>query len=142
MVETRFAVRTVTRGLLVAGSLMALSLSVIVAQSPQQQRVDIRFEFAAAGKDLPAGSYRVTMAKDKTGHVELVLFGKGTETHVPVVTRLAPLGGTINSTKLVFDSVDGGRTLSEVWLPSFDGFLVHATEGEHKHEVLAEGKAN
>lgn len=142
MNDSSNAVRTAARGLFLTGLLVALSLSAVAAQSPMQNKVDVRFEFSAAGQDLPAGSYRVTMGKDEAGQVELVLQSKGSETRVPVITRLAPVGGPTRDVKFVFDTTDGKRTLSEVWLPTFDGFLVNAAKGEHEHVMVDESTEN
>lgn len=135
----KYAVRSVTRGLLVISLLAVLSLSVISAQS-LANKVDVGFQFTAGGQDLPAGSYRVKMAKDDSGQVKLILLGQGTETHLPVITRLASVGGPTRFVQLVFDSSEDKRTLSEVWLPMFDGFLVSAAQGQHDHDVVDEAK--
>ena len=37
---------------------------------------------------------------------------------------------------LAFDKVGDQRILSEVWLPDHEGALVHATPGEHTHEII------
>jgi hypothetical protein len=36
----------------------------------------------------------------------------------------------------VFDKVGEQRTLTEVWLPDQDGYLVDSTTAEHEHDVL------
>jgi len=138
MFRRRFAIKTI----LVTGVLAAVGLGGIAAQSSLQQKVDVEFPFIAAGQELPAGSYRLTTAKNKAGELEVLLHGKSTETHVPVITRLAPIHRSIGSVELVFDTTDGKRILSEVWLPTFDGFLVNASKGDHKHEVVSETSAN
>lgn len=138
MFRRRFAIKTI----LVTGLLAAVGLGGLVAQSSLQQKVNVGFPFIAAGQELPAGSYRLTTAKDEAGMLEVLLHGKGTETHVPVITRLAPIHRTTGSVELVFDTTDGKRILSEVWLPTFDGFLVNASTGDHKHEVVSEKSAN
>jgi hypothetical protein len=124
------------------GVVFAAFASVALAQSPMQQKVDVPFDFAAAGKDHPAGVYRVTVTKNAGGHAELVLMGKEGETRLPVMERLAAVGGTVTSTKFVFDKTNGKHTLSEVWLPSYDGFLVGTDGGDETHVVLPASKSN
>jgi len=56
----------------------------------------------------------------------------------PVLTRLARTGQSPAEAKLVFDTTDGKRALSEVWLPEKDGYLVRGNlaEREHQHEIV------
>jgi hypothetical protein len=139
MFRTKAGVWFAMKKFLFVGLLVALGTGSVSAQSGQQ-KVDIEFQFVAAGHELPADSYRVTMGKDESGQVELVLRGTEVETRLPVITRLSPRGGNTSAVDLVFDRVDGKNILSEVWLPNFDGFLVNAAKGQHDHQVVGDGK--
>lgn len=97
--------------------------------------VEIPFEFSAGEKLMPAGSYVI----QQRGQVLVVKNGDhGEGTLLSVVTRLARRpsenGGGAN---LVFDTVDGRRFLSEVWLSHGDGFLVRGTNDKHAHQFVA-----
>jgi hypothetical protein len=141
MSESKNPVRMLMLGIATA-AMLAVFVGLPAAAQSTHQKVDVPFDFVAAGHDLSAGSYRVKMGKDSAGHVELVLVSKDEETRLPVMTRLATLGRSVTSAKLVLDKADGKYTLSEVWLPDFDGFLISGAEVEHAHLIVGEENVN
>jgi hypothetical protein len=52
-----------------------------------------------------------------------------------VLTRLAAPHAKLPEGRLVFDKVGDTYTLSEMWLPDKDGFLLHATKEKHTHHT-------
>jgi hypothetical protein len=50
------------------------------------------------------------------------------------------LGAAIHTTKqdshIVFDKVGEVYTLSEVWIPGTDGWLLFSTKGKHEHKTI------
>jgi len=99
-------------------------------------KANIPFGFIARGKTLPAGQYSLTPSKDGLT-VDVAGTGKAETAFVPVITRL---GGAIHTSKqdahIVFDDVGGVYTLSEIWIPGEDGFLLFSTKGKHQHRTV------
>jgi len=54
---------------------------------------------------------------------------------IPVITSLGRRDAN-KVPELVFDKLNGGLYLSEIWLPGKDGLLVLATKEAHEHQVL------
>ncbi len=104
--------------------------------APWAMKGPIPFQFTAGKKVLPAGNYEVVPDVDN-GLVRISSSDNKAEAEVMVVTRLAGgIHSTVTDAQLVFDKVGDTYTLSEVWLPNQDGFLVHTTSGQHQHHVV------
>ena len=100
---------------------------------------DIPFKFHAGTEILPPGTYSFTY-NESSDVVSVTPIGtiSRTGTHdvrLPVVTRLGARDSSDVGT-LVFDKVNDIRSLSEVWIPSMDGFLVHSIPEKHVHEIV------
>jgi len=124
------------RGVLLAVVAVAL-LAIAGASAAYAQEVaifNVSFKFTAGKSVLEPGRYQVTVAPDEA--VLTLTPQRGTAVVVPAVTRLAQLQVTKDA-KLVFDRVGEQYTLSEVWLPVEDGYLVHDMKAPHKHHVVA-----
>ncbi len=116
-------------------SLMALAFVVgpAVADTHDEVVAKVPFKFVAAGKLQEAGAYELRVDVNEQT-VELVP-PKGSDEMMLVITRLASPAGRPSEGRLVFDKVGDRYTLSEIWMPGMDGFLVHATKGTHAHET-------
>jgi hypothetical protein len=92
---------------------------------------EIGFPFVAAGKELAAGKYNVSV----TANGEVSLTGSDRRTLLmPVITRLGRHDRDTDP-EFVFDKIDGKLLLSEIWMPGKDGLLVLATKEPHEHAV-------
>ena len=123
-------------GLLSLFTLLAAGVAGPSYAQAVQVSVDIPFAFQAAGKTLPPGHYDFREASDAES-IRVTGNAKGAEVLVPTLTRMAAeIHGHASDSHAVFDVVNGVYTLSEIWESGFDGFLVHATKGPHKHHVI------
>ncbi len=117
---------------LVATAALAAAPSVFAADI---LKVDVPFPFQVEGKTLPAGAYefKIDISADT-----VEVSAPGTGAVALVITRLAapPHPGSNEHAHIVFDKVGTTYTLSELWEPGTDGFLVHATKGKHEHHVI------
>ena len=123
------------------GSLMALAFVIGPAVADAQQAglvANVPFKFVAAGKPQDAGAYGLRVDKTR-GAIELVP-PKGAGEVMLVMTRLAAPEGVMSGGRLVFDKVGDTYTLSEIWVPGEDGFLVHATKETHTHQTTPLGR--
>jgi hypothetical protein len=123
------------RNLLLISLLTLLAALSVHAQSGTI-RAKIPFAFSAAGKQLPAGQY--DFASIPGGQSVKVASENGKNAvMVMILTRTA---GAIHSTPadahVVFDKVGETYTLSELWLPGADGYMLHTMKGQHEHRVV------
>jgi hypothetical protein len=119
----------------VLSSLLALAFAVgpALADTHDEVVANIPFKFVAAGKAHQPGSYELRVSANR-GTIELVP-PEGPDEVILVMTRLATPGIPTTEGRLVFDEVGSTCTLSEIWMPQVDGFLVHATKEAHTHRV-------
>jgi hypothetical protein len=117
-------------------SMFALLATTFAYGAEPLAKASIPFQFMAAGKVLPAGEYE--FASDvRTGVVRIVSTPRGSAAIAPIITRLgAGMHTTPVDAHLVFDKVGDTYTLSEIWVPNLDGFLLHATKGKHEHKIV------
>ena len=119
-------------------TLSLFTLLVMTLAYGQTQRVvaKIPFAFIASGSTLAAGQYEF-VPDAATEVVRIVGTGKNAAVIVPIITRL---GAAIHTSKqdahLVFDDVGGVYTLSEIWVPGEDGWLLFTTKGKHQHKTV------
>ena len=123
-----------TKLLLLSSILMLLAVAGAYGQTLVKSNVP--FQFIAAGKTLPAGSY--AFIHDTAGElIKVVGTAKDATALVPIITRLgAAIHTTKQDTHLVFDQVGAVYTLSEIWVPGQDGLMVAATKGKHEHKTI------
>lgn len=119
--------------------LLACLVTAAVGAAPVQGQmhhvVDIPYSFTvpASKSLLPAGSYSITQNSDF-----LVLeSNKGQRASQTIITRLTGPNSFLQAGALVFDSSNGRKVLSEVWLPGKDGFLVHSVPKGHIRDVVS-----
>jgi len=119
--------------------LILLILLVAVFASGQSRMIakaKIPFAFSVEGKVLSAGEYEFT-EDAKTRVIILRDSDRGASTMVPIITRLAAATHTTpQDSHIVFDQVGDSYTLSEIWVPGGDGFMLHITKEKHEHRVM------
>ena len=123
---------------------IAMMAVILVASGASAQKgeqiakVQIDFEFMAAGKAMPAGAYLF----EASGPSVIIrpAAGSGPSSTLPIATRLGRPEGPATNT-LVFDMVKGERLLSEIWpAGAKDGYCVLATSAEHTHQIVGGSK--
>jgi hypothetical protein len=97
--------------------------------------VTIKEPFKAAGKDFPAGHYRI-LADDGSDHVDLLNLDKKTSDEIKFTTRLSQRQGEWG--EVVFDKVEKDLYLSEIYIIGMDGFFFQGAPGRHMHVVIKE----
>ena len=121
--------------LLLTLSLFALLAITLAYGQSLKVSANIPFAFIASGKTLPAGAYEFIPNSDEP--MKIAGPGKNASVLAPVLTRL---GGAIHTTKqdshIVFDKVGEVYTLSEVWIPGTDGWLLSSMKGKHEHRTV------
>lgn len=127
----------------VSGFIAAAAATTSFAAKSPWKKIEVPFEFRAGDTELAAGTYRI-LARSENGGLVIKIEGSTSQAEVPVVTRLARTTASAVDTNLVFDSVDGKRRLSEVWIPGEDGYLLHGNlaEVEHEHVIQRGEEAN
>jgi len=126
-----------TRKAFHAGSLfIALVFAAVGAQAQAPQRANVPFKFYVGSTAYAAGTYYfVQLAAG--ARLEIRDSSQKAVSQVAVITRLAPVGRSSGSLRLVFDEVTPtDRHLSEIWMPGTDGFLVRATSEKHEHAIV------
>jgi mono/diheme cytochrome c family protein len=127
-----------TRGAM-ARRLMAFILVTFFAvglafgQTGQIMRFEIPYEFTVGSKVLPAGTYTFTFSLEES-RLRVQSAKGGTSTNI--ITQLSGPAQFLRDGSLVFDKTEGGRILSEVWMPGTDGVLVHSVPKNHRRDVL------
>jgi hypothetical protein len=82
-------------------------------------------------KEMPAGRYRLEVAKASAPVLTLRSLQTGERQIVKPITRLADLGGS--QPQVVFDKTEKSYYLAEVHFPGMDGFDLQHAPGEHTH---------
>jgi hypothetical protein len=120
---------------LVATAALVAAPSVFAAE--HQWKAEIPFSFHVGAKAMPAGSYEFKIGV-REDMVQVQGGSPRTAAEEIVITRLAanPHPGPNQHSHIVFDKVGGTYTLSELWSPDIDGFLVHTTKEKHEHHVI------
>jgi hypothetical protein len=118
-------------------SLLTLLTAGFVYGQSRLTKANVPFAFNVEGKTLPAGQYEFIPDTD-TGSMRVIpAAGKGPAVLTLVMTRMAEsIHTTSNDSHVVFDKVGDVMTLSEVWIPGQDGFMLHLTKGKHEHRVV------
>jgi len=111
-----------------------LAAAPLMAQELPKLTVDITFSFTAGDKELPAGKYEFA-PNDRGTAVTVRSLQSKAEVVVPVMTRLAPRPGSQAS--LLFDRVQAGSLLSEMYLQGMDGFMFKGAAGAHSHVTVS-----
>jgi hypothetical protein len=128
------------RGVFVMAVVLALVVgfggSAAVAQ--EVTVVNVPMKFTVGTKTMEPGKYELRLNDERT-MVMLTPAGRGAAVVIPTITRLAAQQ-PIADGKMVFDKVGDSYDLSEIWLPTEDGFLVKDTKQPHQHHILSAEK--
>lgn len=126
---------------------LAASLPVQAQVAGQDMAFSVAFDFTLNGQVFQAGKYFVQPnGKEANGLAiyELSSSALGSRAdkskfrmELTAITRLARqhMDDAPQAT-LVFDKAGERRTLTEIWLPGQDGYLVDSTKAEHQHDVV------
>jgi hypothetical protein len=117
--------------------LVALIVMVLgSAQAATQVRANVPFQFAVGSRTLAAGEYDF-VRNDNDDSIQVISVKGKPSANAIVVSRL---GGGIHTTPqdthIVFDKVGETYSLSEIWIPDMDGYLLSATKGKHTHRSI------
>jgi hypothetical protein len=129
----RYAMRV--KMLVMAISSMLLVAMLASGQERSLAKGNIPFAFSVENKVFPAGNYQFAESSDAQV-IDVRSPDKKVSAVVPILTRLA--GGmhtTPEDCHIVFDKVGETYTLSEIWVPGEDGFMLHMTKGKHEHRI-------
>jgi hypothetical protein len=120
---------------------MAMSLIAFLAvtsgyaQTQMMVTGKIAFPFTVGAKTLPPGQYEFVC--DAATPVIRVVSGNKNVALAPIITRLAgAMHTTPKDSHIVFDKVGDIYSLSEIWVPGQDGYMLLATKGQHEHAVV------
>ena len=126
-----------TKILVMAGLIGLLAATFGFPQNLDQSiAANTPFSFRVGEKVLAAGEYVFTPdALEEAIQVRHLAKGGG-GAEVVLVTRLAAEVHNMGKGHVVFDRIGNTYTLSEVWIPGSEGFLVNATKEKHMHRVI------
>ena len=119
-------------------SILSILLVAVFAsgQARTIAKAKIPFAFSVESKGFPAGEYEFSTAAAASTITVRSSDGK-VSAMTPIVTRLAAgIHTTPQDAHIVFDKVGDSYTLSEIWVPGEDGFMLHATKGKHEHRIM------
>jgi len=120
----------------IAVSLLTI-LAVTLAYGQSSGHLNIPFKFMVGKKEMPAGKYEFVKQAGSSSILLLRNQDTGSAVHLPVIERLARTEPATSTTKVVFNTVDNQKFISEYWpAGTDDGYLVQVTKKSHQHEVL------
>ena len=103
--------------------LFAVVAGVGASAAPMILNFDAPDDFYAGGRSYPAGKYEV---EAKPGSSSLLLLrnreDQSVQGTVPVISRVAPKADLTG--RVVFDQIDSRHTISGIYPPNGDGFLL------------------
>jgi mono/diheme cytochrome c family protein len=107
------------------------------AQTGQVERVSIPYGFTCASKVLPPGTYTFSI----TPWGVQVQPAQGDAITVRILSRLGGPTEFLRNGALVFETTDGSRILSEVWMPGTagspaEGILVYGNPKKQNREIF------
>ncbi len=124
------------RGVFVIAVALALVAGIAGAAVAQDVTVvNVPMKFTVGTKTMEPGRYELRLNDERT-MVTMSPAAKGAGIVIPTITRLA-VQQPIADGKIVFDKVGDMYYLSEIWLPTEDGFLVKDTKQPHQHHIVS-----
>lgn len=124
-------------GIVLAVGFISLIAAAVASAQPMAIRVKIDFPFLAEGRMFPAGTY--DLKRDESASVFRITDEGRNAGVAQVLTRLTAEQHAMKgaSAHLVFDKAGETYTLSEVWIPGQDGYVLALTKGAHGHKVVS-----
>jgi hypothetical protein len=122
--------------LLILCCVAAVGATVLAqAGGPREVVSEVGFEFSVGDKTFPAGTYHFVQPTSKSLVLVMRHADGGHSAKVEILARISRADNRPSGGHVVFNvsGDEGGRYLSEVWLPGQDGFLVQGTPEEHDH---------
>lgn len=105
----------------------------VLGQGREMVNIPFSFTLHNSKVPLPAGSYNISSSSNF-----LVLAPiRGQQVTQLISTRLTGPNSFLQAGALVFDSTDGQKILSEVWLPGQTGILIHPIPKGHSRDVVS-----
>jgi len=124
-----------TRTALLLSLIILLAAGFVYGQS-LLVKASIPFAFKVEGKTLAAGQYQF-IPDANLATIRVVGPGTATGAIAQVMTRMAAgIHTTPNDAHIVFDKVGDVFTLSEIWVPGQDAFMLHVTKEKHEHRIV------
>jgi hypothetical protein len=122
--------------LLLTISMFVLFATTFAYAAEPVAKGNIPFQFKAGDKVLPAGQYEF-VPDNQAKLMTVRSTPAGPSAMVIVLTRLAAgIHTTAADSHVVFDKVGDTYTLSEVWVPGADGFLLNVVKSKHEHKII------
>jgi hypothetical protein len=122
---------------LVSAVVVALLLGTAPAARAQEMPFSTTFKFEINGTVFDAGQYVLRLKNDMLD----ITPAKGDTTELSILSRIAGPGGSAPGARIVFDKADGTYSLSEIWFPGQDGYLMRYTVEKHTHVFVVPGKS-
>jgi Cytochrome C oxidase, cbb3-type, subunit III len=97
-------------------------------------KVEVPYQFTLGSKAMHPGTYTFDYVEDQ--NMLLVKSPNSEPITELVMTRISGPDDFLRNGSIVFDRTDGGRIISEVWIPGMDGLLLHAVPRSSAREVL------
>ncbi len=119
--------------LLVLTAAVVALVGIVSVYAQDVAIMNMPFKFTVGKSVMQPGKYRVTVSPDES--MIMVTPERGQAVMAAAITRLAQ-HVPLPDARLVFDRVGEEYTLSEIWLPGQDGYLVHDTKVPHKHHII------
>ena len=110
---------------------LAMTSGASIAYAQEQMTFDATFAFRLGNQVHQSGHYSLTVNEDQ--RMLSIAPANGAANMALVQTRLAEPESPLSGGHIVFDRVGDLYYLSEVWIPGYDGFLLHATKEAHSH---------
>ena len=123
-------------GIVLAVFVLLFACASIYGQEVHKMTADIPNAFTVSGKQLPAGRYVLEL--QGTQHQTMTIRSTDGKQSSNAMISTSIGGEKSLDGKVVFDRVGEEYTLSEVWFPGHDGFLLtgYRTGSEHKHSTV------
>lgn len=129
------------RQVALAVNLLTLVLAACLAAIPACAQggrasmvVEIPYQFSIGSKAMQAGTYTFSYLEDQ--NMLLIKSPNSSPINELVMTRISGPDDFLRNGSIVFDRTDGGRLISELWIPGMDGLLLHAAPRSSSREVL------
>ncbi len=119
---------------LVVSFLALLLVAAFGQEAPRNSKLqaNISFGFFASGKMFPAGHYTFQISRDR---VQMANDGANESISLPSLYRIADKS-IAKTAQISFDVQNGIPYIEALWPGGEDGYLLHAVEGKHIHQVV------